>query len=160
MQSEPTVNVSREADIKTAHTLLELHKTLDLLEDNLMTDYDNSEIMPMNAPPVPDYSKDYPLPASKDKNDTDETIEYSDVDAQMDDASNPTFDSRTGGEQSQSPPGRFNYKHHGIRRNLGSPKTRPKKYQCIYCPTVTDSKREMNTHHRSSHGIMTCADCG
>ena len=158
VQSESTVNVSRESDIQTAHTLLELHKTLDLPDDNLIADYDNSEIMPVNAPPVPDYSKDYPLPASDDKNDTDATVEYSDVDAQMDDAANPNTDSHIGEEQ--SPPGRFNYRHHGIRRNLGSPKTKPKKFQCIYCPTVTDSKRDMNTHHRSSHGIMTCVDCG
>ena len=61
VQNEPTVNVSYEADIQTAQTLLELHETQGLPENNLMADYDNSEIMPVNAPPVPDYSKKLPV---------------------------------------------------------------------------------------------------
>ena len=60
----------------------------------------------------------------------------------------------------QSPPGRFRFKHHSIKRNLGSPKSKPKKYNCLYCPVIADTKRELNEHHRSSHGVMTCVDCG
>ena len=161
VQKEPMAKVSREADIQTAQTLLELHETLDVPDNNIMADFDNSEIMPVNTPPVPDYCKDYPLTAPNENNDTDDTIEYADVEAQVDalnpkpDSHNP--DSHIDGEQ--SPPGRFRFRHHGIRHNLGSPKTKPKKFQCIHCPTVADSKKEMNAHHRSSHGIMTCVDC-
>ena len=111
VQNEPTVNVTHEADIQTAQTLLELHETLDLPDNNLMADFDNSEIMPVNAAPVPDYCKDYPLPAPSNNNDTDDTIEYADVEAQMD-TLNPNPDSHIAGEQ--SPPGRFRFRHHGI----------------------------------------------
>ena len=164
VQYESTLTTSQEAEIQTAKTLLELHETLDLPEDNLLAEYDNADIMPVNAPPLPDYSKDHPLPVSNDPNDTDATIEYSDENPKTgNDASDlPNLpDSHVDEEHGeQSPPGKFNFRHHGIRRNLGSPKAKTKRFQCIYCPIITDSKREMNAHHRSSHGIMTCVDCG
>ena len=160
------VSERMEADIQTAETLLELHETLEIPDHNILADYDNSVIMPVNAPPVPDYSKDYPLPANMDEPDTDDTIEYTDDDenTERDQHAQPAPDPPGSGNQltpsrEQSPPGCFKYRHHGIRRNLGSPKTKPKKYHCIYCPVVEETKRELNAHHRSSHGIMTCVDC-
>ena len=81
----PNQNVQSEAEIQTAEALLELHKTLrmpeppaiNLPEDNIVDDYDNAAIMPVNAPPAPDYSKDYPLPVPSDNlgtGNTDDTI--------------------------------------------------------------------------------------
>ena len=167
LQDDQVVNDRREADIQTVESLLELHETLDLPVHNPLAGYDNSEIMPVNTPRVPDYSKDHPLPAplpaNVDETNTDDTIEYADDDENTERDQNTPDPPGAGNHptlvREQSPPGRFKYRHHGIRRNLGSPKTKPKKYHCIYCPVVEDTKRELNAHHRSSHGIMTCVDC-
>ena len=140
---------------------------IDLPEDNILDDYNNSAIMPVNAPPAPNYSKDYLLPAPSDNletGDADDTIEYSEAGDDAEQAEQEVHETVAEEDtsvctQDQSPPGRFRFRHHGIRRNLGSPKTKSKKYQCIYCPLTADSKRELNQHHRSSHGIMTCVDC-
>ena len=111
--------MQREADIQTAEALLELHKTLDLPANNILADYNNSDIMPVNAPPVPDYSKDYPLPATNivDTN-TDDTIEYADED-KIAEKNREASDPPGAGYQptltrEQSPPGRFKFRHHGI----------------------------------------------
>ena len=98
-----------EAEIQTANTLLELHETLEIPDPNLLADYDNSEIMPVNAPPVPDYSKDYPLPANIDETNTDDTIEYADDEENME-MNETAPDPPDSGNQStpsleQSPPG-------------------------------------------------------
>ena len=157
------VSERMEDEIQTANTLLELHETLEIPSPNLLADYDNSEIMPVNAPPVPDYSKDYPLPANMDEPNTDDTIGYADDDENTERDQQAPDPPEPGNQptpsREQSPPGRFKYRHHGIRRNLGSPKPKTKKYHCIYCPVVEESKRELNAHHRSAHGIMSCVDC-
>ena len=159
VHDKPTVDVTREADIQTAQTLLELHETLGLPENNLMDAYDNSEIMPVDAPQVPDYSDSYPL-ATLNDNDTDATVEYADENEPANkDTEYVTANPAPPNDGDQSPPGRFKMRHHGIRRHVSSPTTKPKKFHCIYCSTTTDSKRELNTHHRSRHGIMRCVDC-
>ena len=135
----PNQNMQSEAEIQTAEALLELHETLgvdatlanNLPEDNILDDYDNAAIMPVNAPPAPDYSKDYPLPAPTDNletGDTDDTIEYSDTLNEMEQEEHETMavEDTSVRTQDQSPPGRFRFRHHGIRRNLGSPKTKTK----------------------------------
>ena len=156
------VSERMEAEMQTANTLLELHETLDtpFPDPNLPAEYDNSDIMPVNAPPAPDYSKDYPLPTNIDEANPDETVEYADEDENIE-TNETVIDPPDSGTQPtpSSPTGRFRYRHHGIRRNLGSPKIKHKKYRCIYCPVVEESKRELNAHHRSSHGIMFCVDC-
>ena len=118
VRDDPIVNVRREADVQTAEALLELHETLDLPANNILADYDNSDIMPVNAPPVPDYSKDYPLPANIYDTNADDTVEYADEDENAE-KNREAPDPPGAGDQptlthEQSPPGRFKFRHHSI----------------------------------------------
>ena len=78
----PTQNVQSESEIQTVEALLELHETLgveatlanNLPDDNILDEYDNAAIMPVNAPPAPDYSKDYPLPGPMNNQETGDTL--------------------------------------------------------------------------------------
>ena len=154
---EPSIGMQLEADLQTAKTLLELHKTLEIPESNQTLEDDNTDIMPVDAPPVPDYSKEYPLQTESQPNeeDTDDTLPYAEGDDAVVDATttSPTC------SPDQSPTGRFRFRHHGISRNLSSKKTKLKTYSWMYCPVTADSKRELNQHHQVLHGIMTCVDC-
>ena len=176
------------AELQTAETLLELHETLDIgtnnanlgqdmadvLPDlhnddnakalpvdslptadptkstgdaNLLDLYDNANILPVGAPPLPDHMKE--MEQDDHDNDSEETIPEPGP-ALADEAPKPV---------EHSPPGHFRVKEYGIRKNVISPKSKLKRYHCIICNATKDSKKELNDHHRKTHGVMSCVDC-
>ena len=115
VQHKPNLDIESQAEIQTAEALLELHATLEAPALGDLDIYDNAKLMPVDATPVPDYSKDYPPPTEMDQignEDTDDTIPYAEINQSVTEPG--TSDNVTVETQEHSPPGRFRYRHHGI----------------------------------------------
>ena len=155
-------------ELDTANTLLQLGT-----KTTLESRYDNSELLPVDSPPLDDFTRTLKerdtdnstlmLPTSDkdtenvENNDSDATVDYSkDATVAPDKNNKPTSNENV--EQPTTPKGKLSYKHYGIRK---SPVSAPiRNLQCYYCETVCHSKREMNNHHKAEHTTVQCATCG
>ena len=156
-------------ELDTANTLLQLGTASAILEAR----YDNSELLPVNCPPLDDFTRKMKerdtdnstltLPQSSDKDsvndantDSDQTIDYN---QDASETSDKTLEQTPDGtvEQPNTPKGRISYKQYGIRK---SPVTAPiRNLQCYYCEAICHSKRELNNHHKAEHTTVKCATC-
>ena len=157
---------STAVDLQTAETLLQLREIMGSPEHNpanptnalpysILDTYENEEILPVNAAPMPDFSKDMgnedKTQEANDSDNSSDTIVYDTQNNKNDKGKDVTLD--------HSPRGQIKFKHYGIRRNYSSPQSKGKKYKCLYCEVTRGSKREINDHHRKTHGQMTCVEC-
>ena len=166
---ESNINITIDKELQTAETLLQLHEIIGspernvpdteiTLPDSILDTYENEDILPVDAAPLPDISKDLQTTDSPHESDnadnSSDTIEYE---------ANPSNPSKDDTDRvvtpDHSPRGQIKFKHYGIRRNYTSPESNRKKYSCLYCEVICKSKREINDHHRKNHGAMSCVDC-
>ena len=159
---ETTTDRATDDELQTAETLLQLHETIgspehnwnNTLPDSILDTYENDDVLPVNAAPLPDISREMKTVDSHQDTGSDrssDTIPY--------DVEDETMDKQTVNTPEHSSRGQLKLKHYGIRRNYSSPQSKGKKYNCIYCSVAKSSKREINEHHRKNHGLMTCVDC-
>ena len=147
----------------TASTTEVTHSNVEL-PDDILNDYDNDQLLPVDAPPVPDLVSEMNTTQADNHDNSSDTVNYELEDSAINAVSTPRKSQDTelnsdAGSQMSSPRGRIQFKHYGIRRNYTSPKSKGKKFHCIYCDAVRNSKCEINDHHRKTHGNITCVDC-
>ena len=149
------------AELETANTLLQLGSPSDSgskHQDQLEADYDNSDLLPVDAAPLEDFARELAkndMESNKNSNtdQANETIDSTDSDKTVDYMPKGSLE-----ELVTSPKGSLKYKQYGIKRP--SPKTGPNRNQrCPYCDVVCHSKRDWNIHHKTEHTKVQCPDC-
>ena len=148
-------------EIETTNLLLQLSNS----QSSLDTEYDNANLMPVNAPRKEDFTRDLreleeaAVPEQIIQNDQQTAGKGSaDSDADSDKTVNYTDNLPAETTELSSPKGCLKYKHYGITRK--SPSNAPvQNLYCCYCETICHSKKELNQHHKVEHTKVKCPDC-
>ena len=151
---EININQQGDEDLQTAETLLQLHETIgypedpaptstDNLPDSILDAYENEDILPVNAAPMPDLSKEMQNTQEAEAEDSDsskDTILYTDPNDKNDKTNDVTTD--------HSPRGQIKFKHYGIRRNYSSPQSKEKNTTAYIVKCLRVQKEKLTTTTR------------
>ena len=168
-------------DQVTMQDNLPLLECRDDLEDfetlmNLVDDYDNTTLVPIDGPPQKDIVKEM----NKDcgiNNDLElamENAKFLDRHLLVDSTNIPTESGKTKKNRTEtaknkkitirtntpgSPKGQLTVKTHGIRR-LGPEERQDKRFRCTECQFTGYSRATISDHFKTSHGPVYCTTCG
>ena len=139
--------------METAKLLLQLGN----VQDQLDADYNNSEIQPVDAAPLEDFTRDLSKQEANKANEASD-LNNTDNSKDQDTDGDKTVDYTTNDsavEKIALPKGNLSYKQYGIVRQ--SPNSAPSRtFCCYYCEMICHSKRELNNHYKAEHMKVKC----